>query len=295
MKKFCQIFMVVLLTAVLAACGDEEATGGNNEDGVDRNVTITIGVTPWTSTIPPTYIVKEVLEDLGYDVELMSADAGGVFAGLARGDIDVFMDSWLPDMHRNFMERYADDVEELAVSYTEGELGWVVPTYMEDINSIEDIIGNEDTIHDQTVYGIEEGAPMGETSRAMIEDFGLDLEYMPSSEGGMLAQAQRIIANEEPVIFLGWRPHPMFVNFDLKVLEGQEGYFDTSEVRVIGNAGLNEKAPEVYDFLRNWSIDVTDIEEMIIEYDENGVPEEEMARNWIENNQDKVDEMLGNN
>ena len=97
---------------------------------------------------------------------------------------------------------------------------------------------------------------------------GLDLEYVASSEGGMLAQAQRMIQNEEPVLFLGWRPHPMFVNYDLKVLESPEDYFQTSEVHVITNKNLKDEAPEAYEFLSKWRMDVKDIEEMIVKIDE---------------------------
>ncbi|RKD23206.1 glycine/betaine ABC transporter substrate-binding protein [Ammoniphilus oxalaticus] len=279
---------------VLAGCGgggaDVDEGTAPSEGESNKNVTITIGETPWTSTIPPTYIAKQIIEDMGYEVGIKAADVGVVFTGLSTGDADVFMDAWLPDMHKNFMEKYADKIVDTAVSYPDGELGWVVPTYVEDVNSVEDLIGKED-LFGGTVYGIEEGAPMSDTSREIIEAYGLDLEYVGSSESGMLAQAKKLIQAEKPVIFLGWRPHPMFVDFDLKVIEDPKEFFKASQVHVITHNGLAEKAPDVFDFLSKWEIPVEDIEKMIVELDQ-GMTAEEVAKKWIEENEDKVKEMI---
>jgi glycine betaine/proline transport system substrate-binding protein len=229
---------------------------------------------------------------MGYKVKETSADAGGVYTGLSNGDLDVFMDAWLPDMHANYMKRFGNKLDDTAVSYADGELGWVIPTYVEGIESIEDIKGKEDLFGGK-VYGIEEGAGMSITSQEMIKELGLDLEYVASSEGGMLAQAQRLIAQEEPVLFLGWRPHPMFVSYDLKVLPSPEGYFETSEVHVVTNHELKEKAPEAYELLSNWKMNVSDIEKMIVEMEENNRDAEEVAQEWIDNHPDEVKAIKG--
>ncbi|WP_312097036.1 glycine betaine ABC transporter substrate-binding protein [Niallia sp.] len=289
MKKLKLSFLMLLLFTLLIGCSSQSQNTGGNESSDGK--TITFGVTPWTSTVPPTKVAKLLLEDMGYTVEEKNADAGGVYTGLSRGDLDVFMDAWLPDMHANYMNRYSSQIEDLAVSYTEGELGWVIPSNVEGIDSIEDLKGKEDLFGGK-VYGIEEGAGMTVTSKEMIEEYGLDLEYVASSEGGMLAQASKLMKSGEPVLFLGWRPHPMFVDYDLKVLKDPKGFFKTSEVHVVVNNDLKEEAPEVHEFLSNWSMPVEDIEEMIVKI-EDGADEEEVAQEWIDNNQDKVDAMLG--
>lgn len=293
MKKL-KITMFFMLILMLAGCnganndGDKAAKDGEES----KDVTINFGVTPWTSTVPPTKVAKLLLEDMGYTVKETSADAGGVYTGLSKGDLDVFMDAWLPDMHANYMKTYGDKLDDTAVSYTDGQLGWVIPTYVEGIDSVEDIKGNED-LFDGKVYGIEEGAGMSVTSRKMIEELGLDLEYVASSEGGMLAQAQRMIAKEKPVLFLGWRPHPMFANYDLKVLSSPGEFFQTSEVHVITNKDFKDKAPEAYEFLSKWNMEVSDIEAMIVEIEDNNRDAEEVAQEWIDNHSDEVKEMIG--
>lgn len=294
MKKLKISLFFLLIFTLLVGCNSTDSTGGDtSESGEDaKDITIEFGVTPWTSTVPPTKVAKLLLEEMGYTVKETNADAGGVYTGLSKGDLDVFMDAWLPDMHANYMDKYGDKLDDTAVSYMDGELGWVVPTYVEGIDSVEDIKENE-SLFGGKIYGIEEGAGMSVTSREMIEELGLDLQYVASSEGGMIAQAQRMIAKEEPVIFLGWRPHPMFANFDLKVLPSPGEFFQTSEVHVITNEGLKEKAPEAYEFLSNWSMNVSDIEEMIVEMEDNDRDAEEVAQEWIDNHPDEVKAMLG--
>jgi hypothetical protein len=38
-----------------------------------------------------------------------------------------------------------------------------------------------------------------------------------SSEQGMLAQVERAVRDKEPIVFLGWEPHPMNMRFDMQV------------------------------------------------------------------------------
>ncbi|WP_096187217.1 glycine betaine ABC transporter substrate-binding protein [Evansella halocellulosilytica] len=286
MKK--SLLTLSSLALLLAACGDAEG-GTNNSEEVKG--TISFGVTPWTSTVPPTEVAKLLIEDLGYEVEETQADVSSVFMGLSRGDIDVFMDSWMP-VHEVYFDEYSDTVVDTAISYDNADAGLTVPTYLEDINNLEDLFGNEDMFENE-IYGIEEGASATSLIREFIEEEGADMDLVASSEGGMIAQAQRQMNNEEPVIFYGWRPHTMFNEFDIKILEDDFGYFEQASVHVVTNHELEEHAPEVFEFLENWSISIDDVEEMIQKI-EDGEDEQAVAQEWIDNNQDRVDEMLGN-
>ena len=288
MKKFLLTAMLILVLAFAAACSSDSEEGASAE-GTEQE-TITFGVTPWTSTVPPTKIASLILEDMGYIIEETSADVGSVFMGLSRGDLDVFMDAWVP-MHQTYLDKFEGDIESTAVSYPEAETGWTVPAYMEDINTYEDLKGREDEFGNE-FFGIEAGTSSTEESNEIIEAYEFDFTQVNSSEGGMLAQAQRMMDNEEPVVFYGWRPHTMFNKFDLKVLTNDQGFFETSSVEVITNKDLKEKAPNAYEFLSNWSISIDDVEEMIVKIEEGGDPEE-VAQEWIDNNQDKVNEMIG--
>ncbi len=290
MKKVLLGMISALFVMFVVGCSQQNEDS-ENQSGAEEQQTITLGVTPWTSTVPPTEIAQILLEDMGYNVEQTQADAGSTYIGLSRGDIDVFMDGWFP-VHDVYIEKYGDSIEETAVSYTGADAGLVVPSYMEDVNSVEDLVGMEDQFNNE-LYGIEEGASVTGIIDDLIEGYGLDMEQVNSSEGGMLAQAMRKLENEEPVVFYGWRPHTMFNKLDIKVIEDDKGFFETATVKVITNKELQETAPDAYELLSNWSIPLDDVEEMIVKIEEEDVPAKEVAQEWIDNNQDKVNEMLG--
>ena len=285
--------MAALLLVVLAGCSS--GSEGKKDDKkpaekANEDTTITFGVTPWTSTVPPTKIARLILEDMGYKVEETNADVSSIYIGLSRGDINVYMDSWMPS-HEVHLEKYEGKVEDTAVSFSGAQSGLVVPTYMEDINTVEDLIGKEELFANE-VYGVEPGGNAAKIIDELIAGYDLDMKQVNSSEGGMLAQAMRLMEQEKPVVFYGWRPHTMFNKMDIKVIEDSKGFFSIPDIHVITNTGLKEDAPEAYEFLSNWSIDIDDLEAMIVAI-EDGADSEEVAREWIDNNQDKVNEMIG--
>ncbi|WP_026366356.1 glycine betaine ABC transporter substrate-binding protein [Salinicoccus albus] len=293
MKKILFMLGIFVMSVVMYACSSndesENTAEGNNED----KPTLNLGVTNWTSTVPPTKIAGKILEDMGYNIEETNADAGSIYTGMSEGDVDVFMDSWFP-AQRQYIEEYSDSIESISVSYDNANSGMVVPAYMEDINDVEDLQGNEDLVNNE-MFAIGEGDPAMQDMEQVIDFYDLDIEMVNSSEGAMLAAAEAEMEEENPVLFYGWRPHSMFENYDLKILSNEaateaEGLFDSSSINVIANKGLEEKAPEAFQFLSNWSISVEEMEKMIAEID-GGADPDEIAEEWIANNQDKIEEM----
>ena len=288
------ILTILLLSMVLLlACSDNGEEADPDVADTNNGETIVFGMSNWSSTRVPTDIFRLILEEAGYETDETHADQPLIFMGLENENIDFFMDAWLPHTEEHLWELYEDSLIKVATSYEDVPLGWVVPTYVE-ADSIEDLVGNSDEYNDQ-IIGLSPGSGMTETSYKMIKDYGLeDYEYVSSSESAMMANAVRSIESEEPVIFMGWRPHSMFTQFDLKFLKGQEDYFKSDNVYVISYDGIQEKHPEVYDMLSRWSIDVEDLEEIMYQHEENDVPFIDLAEEWIENNRDKVDYILGN-
>lgn len=169
--------------------GDEEAgveawlADGDNQDMVDGWIdedldgsgeTINIGLIPWDEDIVVTALWKDLLEEQGYSVEVTEVDAGILFQGLADGDIDVFFDTWLPITHQDYWEEHGDSLEKLGKWYDgSAVLSIVVPSYMEDVNSIADLKGRADEFGGQ-IIGIEPGAGlMRVTKEEAIPTYGL--------------------------------------------------------------------------------------------------------------------------
>jgi len=87
-------------------------------------------------------------------------------------------------------------------------------------------------------------------------EFGLDgFEVVESSEQGMLAQVARAADRDEPVVFLGWEPHPMNANLEMFYLEGGDDWFgpDLGGATIYTNtaAGFAQSCPNLGAFLEN--------------------------------------------
>lgn len=288
MKKTLITFVVILLSLVMYGCSSSDGAEG---EGDGEKPKLTLGVTNWTSTVPSTKIVHKILEDMGYEIDEIEAEPGSVYTGMSSGDIDIFMDSWYPNQEQ-YIDRYSDSIESISTSYSDADSGMVVPEYMEDINDVADLKGKEDLI-DNEMFAIGEGDPAMDNMEKMIDGYGLDIEMTNSSEAAMLAAAEGKMEDQEPVLFYGWRPHTMFNEHDLKILtneDAEEGLFDGSEIHVIANNELEDKAPEAYEFLSDWSISLDDMEEMIAEIDDGEDPDD-VTEEWIDNHQDEIEEM----
>ncbi len=94
----------------------------------------------WDEAIAASNLCKDILEDQGYEVELKKLEAGLTSTGgLAKGDIDLFLDSWLPHTHEDYWEQHSDKVEKLGIWYTAPRLSIAVPKYVEGVDSLADL------------------------------------------------------------------------------------------------------------------------------------------------------------
>lgn len=92
----------------------------------------------WDSTMASTNVVKTVLEELGYEVEMSQVEAGPMYTAVADGSADALLAGWLPVTHETYVDKYGDKLDDIGVSMEGVKIGLVVPAYM-DIDSIEDL------------------------------------------------------------------------------------------------------------------------------------------------------------
>ena len=64
-------------------------------EGCDKIVFSDVG---WTDITATTAATTQVLEALGYETETNLLSVPVTYAGLAEGDIDVFLGNWMPTM-----------------------------------------------------------------------------------------------------------------------------------------------------------------------------------------------------
>ncbi|WP_319826123.1 choline ABC transporter substrate-binding protein [Thalassovita sp.] len=191
---------------------------------------VTFSDVGWTDITATTAATTVVLEALGYDTDIKVLSVPVTYTSLAGGDVDIFLGNWMPTMEADIAPyREAKTVDTvranlhgakytLAVNKAAADLG---------IRDFADIAAQKDAL-DGKIYGIEPGNDGNRLIMDMIgaNAFGLDgFEVVESSEQGMLAQVARADRKGEPVVFLGWEPHPMNANFDLTYLSGGDDWF----------------------------------------------------------------------
>jgi len=180
----------------------------------------------WTDITVTTALASRVLEGLGYEPTDQLLSVPVTYASLKNKDIDVFLGNWMPTMEAD-LEPYLDDkaVEVVEPANLESaKYTLAVPAYTFDagLKSFADIAGFRDQL-DGKIYGIEPGNDGNRLVLEMIDEdqFGLKgFELVESSEQGMLAQVRRSVDRDQPIVFLGWEPHPMNTEFDMKYLAG---------------------------------------------------------------------------
>lgn len=94
--------------------------------------------TPWDSERASSSVLKEAMEQKGFNVTVTPVDVAIVFESVSNGDADATIAAWLPYTHKDFFEENKDNLNDLGVNLKGAKIGLVVPEYM-DIDSIEDL------------------------------------------------------------------------------------------------------------------------------------------------------------
>lgn len=119
----------------------------NNQDRVQKmyegvqegnGEVISLAHATWDSELASANVLKYILEDYGFKVRMMAVEIGPLFAAIAYGSADVTPSAWLPQTHKNYMEKYGDLIDDLGPNLVNAKIGFVVPEYM-DIESIDEL------------------------------------------------------------------------------------------------------------------------------------------------------------
>ena len=191
---------------------------------------VTFSDVGWTDITATTAAATVVLEALGYETDIKVLSVPVTYTSMAEGDIDVFLGNWMPTMEADIAPyREAGTVETVRENLAGAKYTLAVNKAAKDLGIADfaDIATHADAL-ENTIYGIEPGNDGNRLIQSMIDAdaFGLSsFEVKESSEQGMLAQVDRLSKRDEPIVFLGWEPHPMNANFDMGYLTGGDDFF----------------------------------------------------------------------
>lgn len=282
--------MVALLAiGLVAGCGTtapkQAATTPNT------NKTINIGYVNWAEDVAVSNLWKVLLTDKGYQVNLKSLDVAPLFVGLSKGDLDVFMDSWLPTTHQVYWDKYKANLDDYGQWYKgEAKSGLVVPSYV-DINSIEELNAKKDQF-DGKIIGIDPGAGIMKSTAKAIQSYGLNFTVVPSSEAAMMTALDKAYRDKKPIVITAWSPHWMFDKYDLKFLtDSKKAYGEAEGIHTLANKNFATKNPEVATWLKAFKLNdkqIASLEGLI----KDGMEPEAAAKKWIGDNKALVDSWM---
>ena len=295
-KKRIFIFGLIgaMLSLLLVACGetnDENERTTKDEGVIEEKTELSIGLDPYDYSTVPAYLSQIILEQEGFEVKIEEAEIGILYQALSNQKIDAFIDVWSPNLHKDYLEKYGETFEIAGTLYSDMPFGMAVPKYLEDINTIQDVADHPE-LFDHKVYAIEPGSGMAMTTEEMVETYEMDdFKVQNSSVAAMLAQVESMIKKEEAIVFNAWRPHPMFVRFDIKFLEDPLNTWKNDDVQIAVTPNLKEESPTAYKLFSNMELTLDMVEEWIMQLDE-GKSLRELAEEWVEENQETVDKWL---
>ncbi|MTJ03302.1 MAG: choline ABC transporter substrate-binding protein [Sediminimonas qiaohouensis] len=258
---------------------------------------VTFADVGWTDITATTAATSVVLDAMGYDTETKLLSVPVTYTSLAAGDIDVFLGNWMPTMEADIAPYREDGTVETVRANLEGAKYTLATNAAGAELGITDFskIADQAEALDQTIYGIEPGNDGNRLIMDMIADdaFGLSgFEVKESSEQGMLAQVARADRKDEPIVFLGWEPHPMNARFDMTYLTGGDDWFGPNlggaTVYTNTRAGLSEECPNLGAFLGNLSFTLSMENEIMADILNDGADPEEAATAWLKANPDTL-------
>ncbi len=214
----------------------------------------------WTDITATTATTAAILKGLGYTPHIDVLSVPVTYTSLHNKQIDVFLGNWMPTMEAD-RKPYVDDktVDVVRANLEGAKYTLAVPDYLYEagLKSFKDIAKFKDKL-DGKIYGIEPGNDGNRLILGMIKDdkFGLKgFDVVESSEQGMLAQVERATKRHEPIVFLGWEPHPMNTKFKIDYLiDGDDVFgpnFGGATVYTNTRAGLAKDCPNLGKLVGN--------------------------------------------
>ena len=255
----------------------------------------------WTDITATTATASVVLEGLGYSPTTQVLSVPVTYTSLKNNDIDVFLGNWMPTMEADIAPYLEDgSVESTGVNLEGAKYTLAVPDYLAEagLSDFADIDGFRDQLGER-LYGIEPGNDGNRLILDMIEQdaFGLaGFSLVESSEAGMLSQVARAVRRGEPIVFLGWEPHPMNSNFDLVYLEGGDDWFGPNyggaTVYTNVRAGYREECPNVGRLIGNLRFTLAMENRIMGAILDDGQAPEAAATAWLQDNPEVLDDWL---
>ncbi|MFC6933017.1 glycine betaine ABC transporter substrate-binding protein [Actinomadura yumaensis] len=287
----------VAVAAVTLSLGLSAAACGSGDDDKKGSKKLTIGVVSgWAEGEAATALWKKLLTDKGYTVDVKTLDTGPLYTGMARGDVDLFLDSWLPGTHEDYWKQYGKKLEKIGVWYDKAPLTIAVPNYSP-LKTLDDLKG-KGSQYGGKIIGIEKSSGLYRvSSEKMIPAYGLkgEFEVTTSSTPAMLTELKKATDAKKDIIVTLWRPHWAYSKFPIRDLQDPKGAMGQPDgVNTVARKGFSDDQPDVAGWLKKFKMDDQHLGSLedLMENKYKGKPEQAVDE-WLKANGDWAKQLTG--
>ncbi len=323
--RFLAAFMILGLLLAACGGEASNGDNGASENGEGTwDQPIVFGDFNWDSALFHNRVAQYIVEEgYGYETETIAATTPPMIQGMKDGQIHAVTEMWLENMPESYHQDVEDGLfVDLGPNYEESIQGWFVPRYViegdaergiepmaPDLKSVEDLPQYADVFRDPEdpgkgrIYHGVGGWEATEITQAKVEAYGLAETFngfLPGSEAALFTSLQSAYEQGEAWIGYMWSPSWVFAQLDLVQIEepeytdecwegikrGEEACaFPNVRVHKVITPELNEGAPEVVEFLKNYTSTTEENNRALLYIVENGVTADEAAIWWLQENE----------
>lgn len=305
--------LTVLAGAAVALVAGFGMTGAFAE--VESQDPIRLTLHDWTGQYISTNIMAAVLEEAGYNVELVQADYLAQFAGMKTGDVDVAMELWATTA--------ADVLNEAVASggvVNMGETGmlakeeWWFPSYMkETCPGLPDWKALNDCAEQ---FSTTETAPKGRYlsgpvtwggfDEERVQALGLNYEVIHAgTDAAMFAELESAYQRKAPILLWVYDPHWAPAKYEGEWIEfpayeaacytdpawgtNKDLAYDCGKpngpIWKAAWAGMEEKWPGAFKAVQAFTMTNAEMDRMVGEVDLDGKSVEDVVDEWMTANE----------
>lgn len=239
--------------------------------------TLKFGVVAWSEALAEGELIRYIFEKyIDYPIEITNPDIGVAYTAVANGDLDLFIESWLPLTHEAYWDKISSKVTDFGLLYEDASLGWAVPNYIPEsvVSSVTDLGKSE--VREKCkgeIVGIDPGSGLMQHSALMMEKYPelKGWKLLDSSDYSMVAELKRRMMRKEWVVVTLWRPHFAFARFDIRYIDEPKKILGAEErAHMIGRRDFLEVFPnKVSMFLSRIYFPIKLVDELVDLYEDN--------------------------
>lgn len=272
----------------------------------------------WNSALFHNAVARFIIESgYGYPTRAVPGSTVPSFQRLTRGEVDIIMERYNFDF--TVEDAIANNqIIDLGVNFSDSVQGWFVPRYVvegdsergidpyapelstiDNLDAFTHLFTGEERSRTGQFYGGVPGWTAYKINCQKLKAYQLDDNYAlttSASTGDLFSALDSAYENGDPILVYLWSPTWPIARYDLVQLEEPSHNaacwetdrgcaYPTSDVRILVRHELPERAPEVADFLERFDMDITEVSQVLLQIENEGLSPDEAALNWLAENE----------